>query len=150
MTSCDCADPAIRRREQQRRASNRYREKCRERVRENSRKRYAKDPQLRMAQHNKWRDKVKHMDEFKRKARALARSSYVPRTERQILVATGGRPRPETCDCCGLRGKICFDHCAKKLKFRGWLCHGCNLAIGHAKENPETLRLLAAYLEEAR
>jgi len=30
---------------------------------------------------------------------------------------------------------------------RGVLCSGCNLAIGHAKERPETLRALARYIE---
>lgn len=31
---------------------------------------------------------------------------------------------------------------------RGLLCHGCNVSLGHTKEDPEILRKLANYLEE--
>jgi hypothetical protein len=33
--------------------------------------------------------------------------------------------------------------------FRGWLCHHCNLILGHAQDNPGTLRLLADYIERS-
>jgi len=32
-------------------------------------------------------------------------------------------------------------------RVRGLLCNHCNLAIGHARDNPEILRALADYVE---
>ena len=58
------------------------------------------------------------------------------------------RPRPERCEVCGSKDKICLDHCHANHKFRGWLCNGCNTALGHVKDNPHTLRKLAEYLEK--
>lgn len=43
--------------------------------------------------------------------------------------------------------KLFVDHNHKKDKVRGLLCHYCNLMIGHAFENPETLRSGITYLE---
>lgn len=54
------------------------------------------------------------------------------------------------CDVCGggPRGKgLHVDHCHESGKIRGVLCHGCNLALGNAEDNPERLRALADYLE---
>ena len=41
-----------------------------------------------------------------------------------------------------------IDHCHATGKVRGLLCHGCNTSLGHMRDNPETLRRAAAYLEE--
>lgn len=41
----------------------------------------------------------------------------------------------------------CVDHDHATAHVRGLLCRVCNLAVGHAQDNPETLRRLAAYLE---
>jgi len=38
------------------------------------------------------------------------------------------------------------DHCHSTGKVRGILCHPCNMMIGGAKDNPETLRLAVNYL----
>ena len=40
-----------------------------------------------------------------------------------------------------------IDHCHKSGKVRALLCNGCNFALGHAQENPVTLRAMAAYVE---
>ena len=39
------------------------------------------------------------------------------------------------------------DHDHETGKVRGLLCNGCNIAIGYAKDSPETLRRMAAYIE---
>lgn len=41
------------------------------------------------------------------------------------------------------------DHCHDTGKIRGLLCHNCNVAIGHAQDDPALLRRMAAYLEVA-
>jgi hypothetical protein len=57
-------------------------------------------------------------------------------------------PRPDRCEICGRVGLVVMDHDHKTGKFRGWPCHGCNVILGHACDDPETLRLLALYLEK--
>ncbi len=62
------------------------------------------------------------------------------------------RLRPEQCEVCGAFGNdtkrgICFDHDHKTGKFRGWICHRCNVALGMVKDNSETLIALANYLK---
>lgn len=66
------------------------------------------------------------------------------------LEQIAGRPRPETCECCGRVGKICWDHDHQTGAFRGWICDRCNSALGMAQDSPETLRALARYLEAGR
>lgn len=63
------------------------------------------------------------------------------------------------CDACGkperskTRGGLVrmlnVDHCHNTGDVRGVLCSDCNIAIGHAEDNPTRLRVLAAYLERA-
>ena len=58
---------------------------------------------------------------------------------------------PDVCDVCGgtsTNGKlIAVDHNHVTGEVRGFLCNGCNVAIGFVKEDPERLRRLADYLE---
>jgi hypothetical protein len=44
--------------------------------------------------------------------------------------------------------RLVVDHCHTDKGVRGLLCQGCNMALGSAKDNPETLRNLANYLDE--
>ncbi len=43
-----------------------------------------------------------------------------------------------------------LDHCHATGKVRGWLCHHCNTALGHMRDDPERLRAAAEYLERNR
>lgn len=67
------------------------------------------------------------------------------------LETLAGRARPEVCDACGGlpdKGKsLHFDHCHQHGHFRGWLCRNCNLMLGYAKDDPNRLRKLIAYLK---
>jgi len=40
------------------------------------------------------------------------------------------------------------DHCHKTGAVRGLLCTFCNRAVGLAKDNPDTLRAMAAYVRK--
>ncbi len=42
------------------------------------------------------------------------------------------------------------DHCHTSGKVRGLLCSRCNTALGAVRDDPETLRTLAAYVEHHR
>lgn len=59
-----------------------------------------------------------------------------------------GRKKPEACELCGDKVKICFDHDHATGRFRGWICHRCNLAIAFAKDNAELLTKMATYLKK--
>jgi hypothetical protein len=57
-----------------------------------------------------------------------------------------------TCDACGiveseLSRSICLDHDHGTGTFRGFLCHMCNLTLGHAHDDIERLRSLITYLD---
>src|SRR3990167_9559366 len=66
----------------------------------------------------------------------------------QKLENIAGRKRPELCEICGKKGKICFDHNHETGKFRGWICVKCNIALGMSEDNPEILNKLIKYIEK--
>lgn len=95
--------------------------------------------------------------------RAQDRAAYMRRADRQAktkqskldaLITKAGRPPPETCELCGGpptgRGRLHFDHCHTTDKFRGWLCHHCNLMLGYARDRADLLVKAAAYLTSDR
>ena len=56
------------------------------------------------------------------------------------------------CMSCGITeeelGRVLdVDHCHTNGKARGVLCNKCNTALGHAQDNPDILRALAACIE---
>ncbi len=55
--------------------------------------------------------------------------------------------RKKGCEVCNSQTKAHIDHDHATGKVRGILCHGCNVTLGHAFDNPVTLRALAVYLE---
>ena len=66
------------------------------------------------------------------------------------------RPAPEACECCGATKtqrraghSLCGDHDHTTGKFRGWLCHPCNLGIGNLGDTVAGLEKGIAYLRRA-
>lgn len=73
-------------------------------------------------------------------------------------------PNNHSCEICGLSEKdatgnwqltksgkkkpaFCLDHDHITKKFRGWLCHDCNRALGQFKDNVDILKNAIRYLE---
>lgn len=51
------------------------------------------------------------------------------------------------CGVCGTRCRLVRDHDHETGEWRDYICNSCNLALGHAKDDPNILVLLAFYLE---
>lgn len=64
-----------------------------------------------------------------------------------LLVAQHNR-----CAACDdeLVGRCHLDHCHETGKIRGVLCSGCNVALGHVKDDIKRLMALIRYLEKNR
>jgi hypothetical protein len=52
----------------------------------------------------------------------------------------------EECECCGKRGKLVIDHCHITGTYRGWLCQGCNVAIGRLGDTAQGVQRALDYL----
>ena len=87
------------------------------------------------------------LNRARRWRRIKQKYGLTPKTFYELLESQGG--------CC----RVCrghdpgnkygwhIDHCHSSNKVRAILCHYCNTALGHAKENPDRLRALADYIE---
>lgn len=54
----------------------------------------------------------------------------------------------DPCGICGAMMKhLCRDHNHSTGKERGRLCHSCNVALGHFKDNPVILQAALLYLD---
>lgn len=74
-------------------------------------------------------------------------ADYVRERKKQLQQTQAGRPIPDSCEACGRRRPLQFDHCHQRGMFRGWICGNCNAALGHVNDSPDHLRLLIIYLE---
>ena len=118
-----------------------FREKENARARERRRAINA-DPILRAKKH------AKHKEDYARR-RDFWRDRATQSSLRIKSEKAGRRP-PACCECCGepLRGGrgTNWDHDHETGKFRGWICNGCNCALGYARDSIETLQKLENYL----
>ena len=84
-------------------------------------------------------------------AKARGSATLVRRAAKRNGVAHDNIPTPGLhCEVCGQRAggrEFHLDHDHATGKFRGWLCHSCNVALGCVRDNPAILRKLASYLE---
>ena len=59
------------------------------------------------------------------------------------------RKRPIVkCEICKLYKTMCYDHCHKTNKFRGWIFRACNAMLGMSKDNIVTLKNAIKYLKK--
>lgn len=60
------------------------------------------------------------------------------------------RLKTKTCEICGIKEKVFFDHCHDELRHRGWLCRKCNILLGFANNDVAVLQKAIAYLNNFR
>ena len=95
------------------------------------------------------RTEMKNWIEVNGKTYSIENYNHALRIRRTLeLERIAGRPKPEICEVCGKKGRICFDHCHNTGKFRGWICEQCNVILGYSRDDSKILRLLAEYLEK--
>lgn len=81
----------------------------------------------------------------------FARYYHVSYDEAEYLLSN----RPENCEICGRhtlqdeskKSRLCFDHCHRTGRHRGWLCNPCNKGLGQFNDDPDLLIRAAEYLK---
>lgn len=137
------------RRERNRLAAARYRERHSERVRASDRAYRLRNVELTRKRTKRWASQ--NLGALKRIKFATRLRKYGLTVEdwARAFHAQGGK-----CSGClePLRDgwHTAIDHCHRTNKFRGLLCIRCNRSIGVLQESPATLRRLASYLEAHR
>lgn len=151
-----------RRRERRNRLSDEQREQARARRRiaahqphrrakaaEDAKRRYQSDPERFKEAIRVWRKNNLELTRAQNKASRNRRKYNLSREDFDAMI----RECNGFCPCCKtpfsliLGEQPCVDHCHKTNAVRGVLCSRCNMAIGHAGDNPEILRACARYLE---
>lgn len=88
-----------------------------------------------------WRERATR----KRREERLAKHGLTEETYQALFTEQSG-----LCAICGgdnaPRDLLCVDHCHTNGHVRGLLCHNCNLALGHLKDDPERALKAAEYL----
>jgi Recombination endonuclease VII len=126
---------------------------------ERRKKRYAEDPEYRertLADNLAWKEA--HYDQVIEARRRKYAENPPSRLQRMygisdqdyeaMLARQGG-----TCAICKTKPpgqKLGVDHCHICNKVRRLLCPGCNLGLGHYKDDPRLTRAATAYLDEFR
>lgn len=84
-----------------------------------------------------------HAKQTPLRRRIISIKSKYQLTDEQVdlIVSHGG-----ICDSCGVEPGNRIDHDHQTGQFRGMLCHGCNVAAGCLKDDPERAIALSAYL----
>lgn len=125
--------------------SNKFRDErlCKECGAVVKKERESKHKEKRRSTEKRWRerntDKVLSYRAREKESGAHYMRTYgLSKSEKEDLFKNG-------CECCDSKEKLVVDHCHDSGKVRGCLCHGCNVSLGFAKDNHETLLALSKY-----
>lgn len=155
------------RRQKQREASKRWREKNPESYKAGYKKqnaiRYERDKAEGFSRQKEYRernaeairdrmrqwakDNREHLNECRRRQHYKGKYGLTPEDRDAMLAEQGGR-----CGCCGSdtpksKAGWVIDHCHKSGKVRAILCQPCNLTLGKVDESIAHLQSLIRYLE---
>lgn len=75
------------------------------------------------------------------------KSGYVACTAMPLELKAAFTGKCHACDAVEGTTKLHVDHCHATGQFRGWLCRGCNTALGLLNDSPERIGKLSIYLE---
>ncbi|MFK4534276.1 hypothetical protein ABIA00_002459 [Bradyrhizobium ottawaense] len=132
-----------------------WREKSRGKTRAAEKKSYAKHADKRRAESAKWRaDNPEKLAEYltlestREKRRAAMRRFEAKRLGYAECTEYPPPPSDNKCAICHVEAeRLCLDHDHKTGKFRGYLCHNCNMGLGKLGDSVEAIRRVLAYLE---
>jgi hypothetical protein len=116
---------------------------------------------LKPLEHFPWRSGEKVW----RRETCVSCENYLKRTRRSLKNKVPLPPEDHQCPIClkdhdtlaqfkygghSLKTEWCFDHCHRTEKFRGWICHKCNKALGLFDDDVNKLQKAIDYLNENR
>jgi len=111
------------------------------------------DPEFRMAHSERSRERLLQENPGKTLKSRRAASKWMRRLVKKVdspkLAAYARKYKHNgICKICGLSCLLQNDHDHKTGKERGKICTNCNLALGHFKDNTDTLSKAIAYLNK--
>lgn len=100
-----------------------------------------------LAKNKEYRAANKEEIKYQKKEYSLLKNYKITLNDYNILF----NKQNGCCKICGvnellLKGSLCVDHCHSTGKVRGLLCKACNLMIGNAKDDINTLNRAIIYL----
>ena len=123
--------------------------------REWARKWRAKNPGAQAKKTREWmrKDRAKNPQKHLDRGRKWREANFLAYKSNKIKARVTRMPG-ERCEACGrqastLPEKLFADHDHKTKTFRGWICRGCNSALGFAEDSRDRLELLIAYLDSS-
>ena len=87
---------------------------------------------------NEWKSKNREKARASNRAYHAAKPRSILAAHRRRKYPKPSRPEPEACEMCekpSLGKSLNLDHCHVSERFRGWLCWGCNVALGKLGDN---------------
>ena len=100
-------------------------------------------PGLGMSSSRKARDRKWHLLRMAKRVGLTSLPADAAREAFKAMLKSSGK----ACGICGKKGKLVADHCHKRSRHRGRLCHNCNMALGLMKDDTGRLRAAADYLD---
>jgi len=115
------------------------------------------NPEKRKESVEKWKAKnPEKIKKYRKDSYEINKDERLSRAKRASLARAeklAGRPKPGNCEICNrleipgeVKSRIVFDHSHTSGEFRGWICHCCNIALGHVEDSMEVLRKMIQYL----